>query len=87
MKTYTEIRKLTGNNKSYATAALNVLTETCWWITGDEGNIVYLRTRDNDWVAIPDCYLDEGTEFYTTSGKTVVLTADADYNYIAVEAE
>ena len=88
MTTYNEIKRITGNNKTYAAAALSVLTETCWWITGVESEgIVYLKTQSNDWVAIPDVYYDEGTEFTTVNGKSVVLTSDSDYNYIAVEAE
>ncbi len=83
---YNEIRRLTGNNKNYAAAALNTLTRTCWWIDGSEGNIVYLRTTKNDWVAIPDAYADEGTEFTTVNGASVILT-DSGNGYIAIEAE
>lgn len=84
---YTEIRKITGNNKGYAAAALAKTIEECWWITGDEGNIVYLRTKENDWVAIPDVYYDEGTEFTTVGGASVVLTSDKNYNYVGLVAE
>lgn len=86
MTTYKEIRRLTGNNKGYAAAALETLKATCWWITGDEGFIVYLRTPSNDWVAIPDVYAGEGAEFYTVGGASVILTDDGS-NYTAVEAE
>ncbi len=84
---YTEIRRLTGNNKAFAAAALNTLIETCDWITGDEDFIVYLRTTENDWVAIPDVYMDEGAEFTTVRGNSVILTSDkSGSNYIAIEA-
>jgi hypothetical protein len=87
MTTYNEIRKITGNNKAYAAAALETLKATCWWVTGDESEaIVYLRTRDNDWVAIPDVYADEGAEFTTVRGASVIL-ADDGSNYMAIEAE
>lgn len=86
--TYTEIKRITGTNKVYAKMALDTLTETCWWIDGSEGNIVYLRTRDNDWVAIPDVYCDEGTAFTTTRGNSVALLGgDGWGSYTATEAE
>ncbi len=85
--TYTEIRRLTGNNKGYAEAALNVLVETCDWITGSEDNIVYLRNNQNDWVAILDVYADEGTEFTTVRGNSVVLTDGGLDGYSAMVAE
>ena len=85
--TYTEIRRLTGNNKGYAAAALAKLIETCDWIDGNEGMTVYLRdSKSNDWVAILDVYCNEGTEFTTVQGNSVILTDDGS-NYIAVEAE
>lgn len=92
MTTYKEIRKLAGNNKNYAAAAMNVLTETCWWVAEKPTDVIYLRTNDNDWVAIPDAYTDEidsgsQIEFTTVNGKSVYLSADASGNYIALEAE
>lgn len=87
MATYKAIKRITGNNKSYAEAALSTLIATCWWIDGSEGSdIIYLRTTSNDWVAVHAAYEDEGTEFTTVGGKSVCLTQDADCNYIAVEA-
>ncbi len=88
MKTYKEIKRITGNNKVYAKMALDALTETCDWVASKGGSdIVYLRTTCNDWVAIPDVYEDEGAEFTTSRGASVILTHDADYHYIAVGAE
>jgi hypothetical protein len=92
MTTYNEIRKITSNNKAYAAAAMQTLTETCWWVSEQPTEVIYLRTRDNDWVAIPDAYSDEiGTgsepEFTTVRGKSVILSADDSGNYIAIEAE
>ena len=83
--TYKEIRKITGNNKSYAEAALETLKSTCDWITGDEGMTVYLRSNDNDWVAILDVYCDEGTEFTSVRGNHVTLSYNSNSDYIAVE--
>lgn len=90
--TYKEIKRITGNNKGYAEAAMNVLTETCWWVESNPTDVIYLRSANNDWVAIPDAYTDEiGTEskpeFTTVLGKSVTLDCDKSYNYIAVEAE
>ena len=90
MQTYKEIKRLTGNNKGFAAAALATLTETCWWVEEKPSDVIYLRTTDNDWVAIPDAYTDEidtgsAPEFYTTRGKSVTLSIDSNYNWIAVE--
>lgn len=88
MTTYNEIKRTTGNNKSYAAAALNTLTETCWWVASDASDIVYMRTQENDWVAIPAVYCDEGVEFTTVSGASVIMTvSDKTFNYIAIEAK
>ena len=88
MNTYKEIKRITGNNKAYAAIALNrTITENDWITGSDDDAIVYLRNAENDWVAIPAHYYDEGTEFNTVNGKSVILTADSNYNYIAIEAE
>lgn len=91
MTTYTRIKRLTGNNKCYAEAAIAKLVETCDWIDAarDAEDIITLRhVGSNDWVAIHAAYEDEGTEFTTVGGKSVILTANTDtYEYIAVEVE
>lgn len=88
MTTYTEIKRLTGNNKAFAAIALNVLTETCWWTNEWKCEVIYLRNSENDWVAIPAAYEDEGVEFTTVNGASVILTADENtYKLIAVEVE
>jgi len=94
MTTYKEIKRITGNNKGFAAAALTTLILTSPWVAGQTYDVVYLRSADNDWVAIPDYYTDEiqnevqdGPMFTSTRGVTIVLGADADANYIAVEAE
>jgi len=86
MTTYTEIRKITGNNKAYAAAALALTIQENDWITADDTTIVYLKSKSNDWVAIPDCYADEGAEFNTVGGVSVILT-DGGSGYVATEAE
>lgn len=90
MTTYKEIKRLTGNNKNYAEAAMNVLIETSPWVAEQPTDVVYLRSNDNDWVAIPDAYTDEiginDIEFTTVSGKSVYLADSGTSNYIAREA-
>ena len=81
MTTYTQIKRLSGNNIGYAENAIATLTETCWWIDAsdlDRHDIIFFRSRDNDWVAIPAAYEDEGTEFYTTRGALVSAIAHPD---------
>jgi hypothetical protein len=90
--TYKEIKRITGNNKGYAEAAHAKLLETCPWEAENPTSVIYLRSRDNDWVAIPDAYADELMcgeianigAFTTVRGIEVLLGADNDANYIAV---
>jgi hypothetical protein len=87
--TYKEIKRLTGNNIGYAAAALARTIEENDWITGAESdNIVYLRNSNNDWVAIPDYYCDEDSEFNTVRGVSVKLVLGQDtWKVTAVVAE
>ena len=87
--TYKQIKRLTGNNKGYAAAALARTIEENDWITGSEADeIVYLRNSNNDWVAIPEHYCDEDSEFNTVSGASVKLVfGQDDWKLTAVEAE
>lgn len=91
MTTYKEIRRITGNNKVYAEAALQTLTETCWWVAEKASDVVYLRDSNNDWVAIPDAYTNEiginDIEFTTVNGKSVYLNDNGTSSYTAIEAE
>lgn len=89
MTTYNEIKRITGNNKGYAAAALALTIAECDWITGAESDdILYLRTQDNDWVAIPSWYCDEDAEFNTVRGVSVKLVFNQDnWKTIAIEAE
>lgn len=82
-----EIKRITGNNKTYAEMAFNITKLDCWWITdADAENIAYLRNATtNEWVAIPGVYVDEEVKcgFRTTHGNYVVLGGDDSGNYIA----
>ncbi len=86
MATFTQVRKINKNNAAYVQMAIEKLIETCDWVKADDGNILILK-NGCDFVAIPDVYENEGTEFYTTLGVAVTLTSDKRGNYIAVTVE
>jgi hypothetical protein len=85
--TYNEIKRITGNNIGYAAVALARTIEENDWITAND-DIIYLRNAQNDWVAIPEAYTDEDSEFNTTRGVSVKLVFNQDnWKMIAVVAE
>jgi hypothetical protein len=84
-----EIKRITGNNKTYAEMAFTITKGDCWWIT-DATDVSYLRNATtNEWVAIPGAYADEEVKsgFRTTQGNYVVLGGDDSGNYIATTEE
>lgn len=86
MTTFTLIKKINKNNADYVQMAIEKLIETCDWVNADDNNILILK-NGHDFVAIPDAYENEGTEFWTTLDVLVVLTSDKHANYIAVTVE
>lgn len=87
MTIYTEISRNSRNNAAYVADAIALLVEDCDWVNATDENILVFTNKHGDFVAIPDIYYGEGTEFNTTKGASVTLEANAKGNYIAVVAE
>lgn len=87
MTSYTEISRNSRNHSAYVVDAIEILTSECDWVNASDSNILVFTNKHGDFVAIPDIYYGEGTEFTTTKGNSVTLEADAKGNYIAVTAE
>lgn len=85
MTIYTEISRKSQSHAAYVADAIALLIEDCDWVNASDDNILVFTNKHGDFVAIPDIYYGEGTEFNTTKGVSVILT-DKNGKYIAVEA-
>lgn len=87
MTIYTEISRNSRNHAAYVADAIAELVEACDWVSAIDENILVFTDKHGDFVAIPDIYYGEGTEFYTIKGLIVTLEANSKGSYIAVVAE
>lgn len=90
MTNYKEISRNNKANAAYIKDAIEALYNDMDWLTANELDMVLVfkanaakdLSTHTDYVAIPDVYCDETTEFTTLQGKTVRLDSSKWGEYI-----
>lgn len=87
MANFKEISRNSRNHSAYVADAIQILTSECDWVSADDQNILVFTDKHGDFVAIPDIYCDETTEFTTTKGNMVRLDSGKRGDYVVTVIE